>query len=240
MKTCSDPSVWRVHVNVQRVRQLAHCTFSCTHRWLGSLHNYRTHQTVGSQHVYMHVDVQWPVCLTCACKCAESQTIGTLHISMHTLVILCSLPNYMNTLDSRFTAHLQAHIRCMKMCSDPSDWRVHINVQRVRQLLTAHFHAHIGHWSHCPINEHIRQSDNCTFTCTHQLLVKCSDTCVWRVHVNVQRVIHLAHCIFHAHFSHMAHSPFTGTHWTVTSVHVYMHTSGACKRAATSVSDVCM
>ena len=139
----------------------------------------------------------------------------------------------MNTSDSRFTAHLQAHIRCMKMCSDPSDWRVHINMQRVRQLLTAHFHAHIGHWSHCAINEHIRQSDNCTFTCTHQLHVKCSDTCVWRVHVNVQRVIHLAHSIFHAHFSHMAHSPFTGTHWTVTSVHVYMHTSGACKRAAT-------
>ena len=199
MKTCSDPSVWHVHVNVKRVRQLAHCTFSCKHRWLGSLHNYRTHQTVESQHVYMHVNVQWPVCLTCACKCAESQTIGSLHISMHTsvsrltphlyehirqsdhwtfacthqvhvnvkwpvcltcackcaesqtidslhifmhtLVILCPLPNYMNTSDSRFTAHLQAHIRCMKMCSDPSDWGVHVNVQRLRQLLTAHFHA---------------------------------------------------------------------------------------------------
>ena len=201
----------------EHIRQSAHCTFACTHQ--------------------VHVNVKWPVCLTCACKCAESQTIGSLHIFMHTLVIV---PNYMNTSDSRFTAHLQAHIRCMKMCSDPSDWRVHINVQRVRQLLTAHFHAHIGHWSHCPINEHISQSDNCTFPCTHQLHAKCSDTCVLRVHVNVQRVIHLAHCIFHAHFSHMAHSPFTGTHWTVTSVHVYMHTSGACKRAATGVSDVCM
>ena len=43
---------------------------------------------------------------------------------------------------------------------------------------------------------------------------------------------------FHAHFSHTAHSPFTLTHRTVGSVHIYMHTSGACKRTVTKGSDV--
>ena len=33
---CSDLRVWRVHVNLQWVRQLAHCTFSFTHQSLDS------------------------------------------------------------------------------------------------------------------------------------------------------------------------------------------------------------
>ena len=226
---CRESDNWLTHAQFSHT---AHSPFIWTHRTVWSLH-VCMHTSSACKREVTHVS---DVCME---MCRESDNWLTALFHAH-IGHLCPLPNYMNTSDSRFTAHLQAHIRCMKMCSDPSDWRVHINVQRVRQFLTAHFHAHIGHWSHCPINEHIRQSDNCTFTCTHQLHVKCNDTCVWRVHVNVQRVIHLAHCIFHAHFSHMANSPFTGTHWTVTSVDVYMHTSGACKRAATSVSDVCM
>ena len=148
----------QVHVNVQwpkcltcawRVRQLAH---SCTHQSLGSLPNYRTHQTVGSLHIYMHAsNVQWHVCLTCGCKRVEDQTIGSLHIFMH-----------------------------------------------------------IGHWDHCPIIEHIRQSDNCTFTCTHQT---CSDTCVWRVHINVQRV------------RQIAQYTFSCSHRPLGSLPIYMNTS---------------
>ena len=180
MKTCSDPSVWRVHVNVQRVRQLAHCTFSCTHRWLGSLHNYRTHQTVGSQHVYMHVNVQWPVCLTCACKCAESQTICSLHISMHTSV-------------TRLTPHLY---------------------------------------------EHIRQSDHCTFACTHQVHVNVK----WPVCLTCARKCAESQTIGSpcTHWSFCAHCPITWTHQTVGSLHIYKHTSGIWKCAVTRVTDVCM
>ena len=260
MKTSSDPSVWRVHVNVQRVRQLAHCTFSCTHRSLGSLHNYRTHQTVGSLHVYMHVNVQWPVCLTCACKCAESQTIGSLHISMHISVtrltphlyehigqsdhctfacthqvnvnvkwpvcLTCackyaesqtigSLHIFIHTLVIVPTAILHEHIRQSVHFTFTCTHQVHVKVQWPEWLTCAckcaesHTIGSLHIFMHTSIigptaqlHERIRQSDHCTFTCTHQLHVKCSDPSIWRVHVNVQWVRHLAHSwIFQSHGS---------------------------------------
>ena len=187
---CIESNAWLtphfMHISVARLTPHLHehigqsdqCTFICTHQ--------------------VHVNVQWPVCLTCACKCAESQLICSLHIFMHTLVIVLTaqlhehirqsvhftftstrvnvqwpewltcackcavqlahctfscthrslgrLPYYINASDSRITARLQAYIRCMKTYSDPSVWRVHVNVQRVRQL------AH------------------CTFSCTHRSL----------------------------------------------------------------------
>ena len=165
----------------EHIGQSDHCTFTCTHQ--------------------VHVNVQWPVCLKCACKCAVSQTIDSLHIFMHTSVIgltsqlhehirqsnhctftctrqvlvnvqwpacltcackcaqlahcifscthrsLGSLPNYKNTSDNRITARLHAHIRHMWTSSDdPSVWRVHVNAQWVRQLTY------------------------CTFLCTHRSL----------------------------------------------------------------------
>ena len=145
----------------KHIRQSDHGTFTCTCQVL--------------------VNVQWPVWLTCACKCEESHKIRSLHILMHTSVI----------------------------------------------GLTAQFH------------EYIRQSDHCTFTCTHQ------------VHVNVQWTECLTSpckCAesdnwltaqFHAHIGHLANCPITWTHRTVGSLHIYMHTSGACKRAVTRTSDVC-
>ena len=48
----------------EHVRHSDHCTFTCTHQ--------------------VHVNVQWPKCLTCAYKCAVSQTLGSPHIYMHT------------------------------------------------------------------------------------------------------------------------------------------------------------
>ena len=106
----------------EHIRQSDHRTFTCTHE--------------------VQVNVQWPECLTCAYICAESYTLCSLHISC-TFPSHGSLPIYMNILDSRISARLHAHIRCMR---DPSVWRVHVNVQWIRQLT------------------------NCTFSCTHQSL----------------------------------------------------------------------
>ena len=150
-----------------------------------------THQTVGSLHVYMHahkvyVNVQWPVCLMCSCKCAESQL--TAHFHAH-----ISHWTYRPIIE---------HIRQSDHCTFTCTHQVHVNVQWPECLTCAckcvvsqtlgslHIFMHIVH---CPIIEHIRQSDNFTFTCTHQT---CSDTCVWRVHVNVQRVRQIAQYTF--------------------------------------------
>ena len=75
----------------ERIRQSDHCTATSTHQ--------------------VHVNVQRPECVTCACKCAESQTIGSQNIFMHTSVIGLTA-QLSNTSDSRFTPRLQAHIRC--------------------------------------------------------------------------------------------------------------------------------
>ena len=159
---CNDTSVWLVQVNVHWIRQLTNCTFSCTHRSLGSLPN-SMHTSGACKHavtresdvcMYMcielyarltphfmhisvtritphlhehigqsdqctfvcthqvHVNVQWPVCLTCACKCPGSQTLAHCTF-LCTHRSLCPLRNYMNASDSLFTARLQAHIRRM-------------------------------------------------------------------------------------------------------------------------------
>ena len=161
---CSDTSVWLVQVDVHWVRQLTNCTFSCTHRSLGSLPNYmhtsgackraltresdvclymciesyawltqhfmhisvtrltpHLHEHIGQSDQctficthQVHVNVQWPVCLTCACKCPGSQTIGSLHIFMHTSA----------------TAQLHEHIRQSVHCTFTCKHQVHVNVQR--------------------------------------------------------------------------------------------------------------
>ena len=102
---------------MQRVRKLAHCTFSCTHRSLGSLTNYTdtSDSRINARH-QVHVNVQWPVCLTCASKCAESLTIGSLHIFMHTSVI-------------GLTAQLYEHIRKSDHCTFTCTHQVHVKVQ---------------------------------------------------------------------------------------------------------------
>ena len=81
----------------EHIGQSDQCTFICTHQ--------------------VHVNVQRPVCLTCACKCAGFQTIGSLHIFMHTSVI-------------GPTAHLHERIRQSDHCTFTSTHQVHVNVQR--------------------------------------------------------------------------------------------------------------
>ena len=138
----------------EHIRQSDHCTFTCTHQ--------------------VDVNVQWPECLTCACKCAESQTIRSVHIFMHTSAI-------------GLTAQLHEHIRQSDHCTFTCTHQVHVNVQWPECLTGAckcaesqtigslHIFMHtsvIGLTAQ--LHEHIRRSDHCTFTCTHQ------------VHVNVQ------------------------------------------------------
>ena len=341
----------QVHVNVQwpkclmcawRVRQLAHYTFSCTHQSLGSLPNYRTHQTIGSLHIYMHGDtcvlrvdvnvqrirqlahcifsctsvigitaqlsntsdsritdiymhasnVQWHVCLTCAYKCAESQTNCSVHIFVCTPAI-------------GITAHLHEHIRHSNHCTFTCTHQVHVSVQWPECLTCAckceesktigslHiFMLTSVNGLTAPLHEHIRQSDHCTFTCTHLVHVnvqwlecltcacicaeshtlgslhifmhisvirltphlhehigqsdQCTFTCTPQVHVNVQWPECLT-CACKCAESQTIGSLHIFMHTTVIGItaqlhelHVYIHTSGACKRAVTRVSDVCM
>ena len=84
--------IWPTANLHERIRQSDHCTFTSTHQ--------------------VHVNVQRPECVTCACKCAESHTLGSLHISC-TFQSHGSLPIYRNTLDSHISARLYVHIRCM-------------------------------------------------------------------------------------------------------------------------------
>ena len=92
-----------------------------------------------------------------------------------------SLPNYMHTSGACKSAVTRESEVCMCMCIESYAWLtphlMHISVTR----LTPHLHEHIG------------QSDQCTFICTHQVHVNVQ----WRrVHVNVQGVRQLAHCTF--------------------------------------------
>ena len=76
----------------EHIRESNYCTFTCTHQG--------------------HVNVQWPVCLTCVCKCAECKTIGSLHIFMQISVIVLTA-QLLNTSDGRTTARLYAHVKCL-------------------------------------------------------------------------------------------------------------------------------
>ena len=158
---CRESDKWLSTHFHAHIGHLAHCKIT----W--------THQTVGSLHVYLvHVNGQRPVCLTCSCKYAESQTIGLLHIFMHTSVI-------------GLTAQLHEHIRQSDHCTFTCTHQVHVNVQwpvcltcasKCAESLTIgslHIFMHtsvIGLTAQ--LYEHIRKSDHCTFTCTHQVHVK--------------------------------------------------------------------
>ena len=183
----------------------------------------------------LHVNVQWPVCLTCACKCAESQTNGSVHIFMHTSAIW-------------LTAQLHEHIRQSNHCTFTCTHQVHVNVQWPMCLTCAckcaesktfgslHIFMHtsvIGLTAQ--LHEHIRQSDHCTFTCTHH------------VHVNVQ----WPECLTCA--CKCAESQTIGSLHIFTSVigltaqlsntwdsRITAHWYARIKRAVTRLSDVCM
>ena len=173
---------------IEHIRQSDNCTFTSTHQ--------------------LHVNVQWPMCLMCACKCAESQTNGSVHIFMHTSAIW-------------LTAKLHEHIRQSDHCTFTSTHQVHVNVQWPVCLTCACKYAEcqtigslhifkntsiIGltaqlHW-------HIRQSDQCTFTCTRQVLVNMRwPVCVTRVHVNVKRVRKFAHYTFSCKYRSLGSLP---------------------------------
>ena len=119
----------QVHVNVQRPVCLT-CACKCAGRQIiGPLHIFMHTSVIGpTAHLHerirqsdnytftsthqVHVNVQWPEWLTCACKCAESQTIGSLHIFMHTSFIGLTA-QLTNTSDSLITADLHACINYM-------------------------------------------------------------------------------------------------------------------------------
>ena len=117
MYMCIESYAWLtphfMHIYVTRltphlyehIGQSDRCTFICTHQ--------------------VHVNVQRPVCLTCACKCAESQTIGSLHIFMHILVIVP-------------TAQLHEHIRQSVHRPFTSTHQLHENVQIPEWLTCAY------------------------------------------------------------------------------------------------------
>ena len=145
------------------------------------------------------------------------------------------MPNYTNTSDSG-SLHVYMHTSgaykravtrgsdaCMYMCRELDNW------------LTAHFHAHIGHWARCPVSRitaRLHAHIKCMYMCSHP--------CVWRVHVNVQRVRKLANCTLSStHLSLGSLKNYMNTSDSG-SRHVYVHISSACKRAVTSASDVCM
>ena len=133
------------------IRQSDNCTFTCTHQ--------------------VHVNKQWTVCLTCACKCAESQTIGSLHIFMHTSVI-------------GLTAQLHKHIRqsnhstftCTRQVLVNVLWPVCLtcacNCEESQKIRSLHIFMHTSVTGlTAQLREPIGQSDQCTFTCAHQVYV---------------------------------------------------------------------
>ena len=142
------------------------------------------------------VNVQWPVCLTCACRCEESQKIRPVHIFMD-ISVTGSLSNYMNTSDSQITARLHAHIRCMYTCSDTCVWRVHVIVKRVRTF--AHYTFSCTHRSLGSLPNYVNPSDSRISSRLHahiRCMWTCSDSGVWRVHLNVLWVRQLTNCTF--------------------------------------------
>ena len=148
-----------MHISITRltaklhedIRQSDHCMFTCTHQ--------------------VHVKVQLPECMTCACKCAVSQIIDSLHIFMHISI-------------TRLTAKLHEDIRQSDHCMFTCTHQVHVKVQ-LPECMTCACKCAVSHiidslhiFMHIPLtaqlHDNIRQSDHSTFTCTHQM------------HVNVQ------------------------------------------------------
>ena len=157
----------------ERIRQSDHCTATSTHQ--------------------VHVNVQRPECVTCACKCAETQTIGSQHIFMHTSLIGLTA-QLSNTSDSRIYMHVNVQwpecLTCACKCAESQTiGSLHIFIHALVIVPTAILH------------EHIRQSVHFTFTRKHQ------------VHVNVQWPEWLT-CACKCAESH-----------TIGSLNIFMHTS---------------
>ena len=112
----------------------------------------------------VHVHVQLPECLTCACKCAVSEALGSLHIFMHTsdTGLTAQLHKHVGQSDQCTFTNVQLHACLMYACKCAVSQTFHILMHTSVTGLTVQLHEHIG------------QSDQSTFTCTHQ------------VHVNVQ------------------------------------------------------
>ena len=132
---------WSHCLIIEHIRQ---CTFTCTH--------------------LLHVNMQWPECLTCTCKCAESHTLISLHTSC-TFPSHGSLPIYMNTLDSRISARSHAHIRCMwpecltcacKCAERQTIGALHLFMHTSVIGPSAQLHEHIRQRIHARLQAHIR------------------------------------------------------------------------------------
>ena len=130
------------------------------------------------------------------------------------------------------------HITQSDHCTFTCMYQVHVNMQWSEYLTCAskcavnqtlgslHISMHISVIRLTPnLHEHIEQSDQCTFTCTHQ------------VHVNVQWHKCLT-CASKAR--QLTNCTFSCTHRSLGSLPNYLRTSGACKRAVTRESDVCV
>ena len=122
------------------------------------------------------------------------------------------------------------------MCRESDNW------------LTAHFDAHIGHWAHCPIIEHIRQSD---LHARKRAVTRVSDVCmesqtIGSLHILMHTLVIAPTAILHEHIRQSVHFTFTSTHqvhvnvqwpeWltcackcaeshTIGSLHIFMHRS---------------
>ena len=138
---CTFTCTHQVHVNVQWPEYLTCANKCAVSHTLGSLHIYmhisvtrltpHLHEHIGEEHQFTftcthqeHVNVLQPVCLTCACKCAESHTIGSLYIFMRTSVI-------------GPTGQLHERIRQSDHCTYTSIHQVHENVQWPKCLTSA-------------------------------------------------------------------------------------------------------
>ena len=108
-----------------------------------------------------------------ACKCAVSHTLGSLYIFVQ-FQLLGSLPNYVNTSDSRITArYMHTSGACERAVMRVSGVSYECAVSPTLGSLHIFMHTSVTRLT-TQLHEHIGQSDQCTVTCTHQ------------VHVNVQ------------------------------------------------------
>ena len=213
MHQCTFTCTLEVHISVswftphlhEHIGQSDRCTFTCTH--------------------HVHVNVQWPVCIRCQCKCAGSQTIGSLHIFMHTSVmgLTAQLHEHIGRSDQcTFTCNTSGACKCavtrgsdvcMYMCIESCAWLtpqfMHISVTR----LTPHLHEHIG------------QSDHCTFACTHQVHVnvkwpvcltcacKCAESqTIVSLHIFMHTLVIVPTAQLDEHIRQSVHCTFTSTH----------------------------
>ena len=225
-------SVTRLTPHLQEhIWQSHQCTFICTHQ--------------------VHVNVQRPVCLTCACRCAGCQTIGSLHIFMHTSVI-------------RPTAHLHERIRQSDHCTATSTHQVHVNDQRPECVSCAwkcaesqtigsqHIFMHtsvigltaqLSNTSDSRIYMHVNVQWPVCLTCA----CKCAESpTIGSLHIFMHTLVIVPTAILHEHIRQSVHFTSTSTHqvhvnvqwpeWltcackcaeshTIGSLHIFMHTS---------------